>query len=220
MKLLKKPKAPYVNRIGAVRIEVDELIRILTDFQISEYAKPEIKNGSYEFSSLADAKNNKQLLVGKPSLKFLMPANSFNIDFRNGLTLTLASTENEEELAQFDKATAELKAFRTPFYFLGNRFILFILLLLIGINFLSLNLFQEVQDIYEKNELYKLVKRAMFFLMIPIIYVSHILNSDQVLLNSRKNLLNEIHDKAISSLIIFVAGAFLFWAATKLGTRL
>ena len=219
MKRLSIPHAPYIEKIGPIKIEAIELIQILKDHKFSVSEKLTIKSRDYEFNSLEDAESNLALLTGKPEIIIQTDNNSFKLLFREGATLRLENTNIDGDLVVFDKITVHLKSFRSPFYFLGSKTVLIIWLVLLVLAVINAYFFNDMSDINENNHAYSLLKRAIFFVSLLGIYISLILNSSQVILKHKRNVLSDIHDKAVSSLMLFLGGAVLFWMATKLGSR-
>jgi len=219
MKLLSKPKEPYLKKIGTVKIEAKELVHIMKEHKFTSSSEIIIKNENYQFDSIQDAEKNYELLSGNPTFIIKMPKNSFQLRFNEGVVLKLEKTDNEEDVIILDKIANNLKSFRTPFYFLSGNFLTSLFVILLLLSLIQLYFFKSVSDIYEKNQLYVIIKRGMFFLLVPGIYISYILKSPQVVLKDKRNILNDVHDKSIISLILFIGGIFLFWSATNLGSR-
>ena len=116
----------------------------------------------------------------------------------------------------FDKFAINLESYRRPFYFLGSKFISAIFIILMTLSLVQI-LFTES---FEQNtELGILISKIFFFSSIIGIYLSHNFGFSQVVLRNNKNFWAELHDKSLSSFMIFIGGFILYWAATKLGAR-
>ena len=219
IKLLSKPNAPYRIKIGQIKIEAKELIGILKKNEFSFIDEIVIKNKNYEFHSLEDAESNLELLLNKPEINIRMANNSFRMIFKEGAVLKLDKTASDDDVIVFDKIASNLAVFRAPFYFLGSKALSFVWFLLLILTLTHGYLFKEVADIYENNQTYVIIKRTMSIISFFGMYISFNLNSSQVILKHRRNILNDIHDKAISSLALFLAGGAFYWIVTNLGTR-
>lgn len=216
VELITKPRSPYIRKIGAIKIGANELIQLLEKSFTGSSSEIMLENKNYKLTSLGDIKSNPELLCGHPQINIKLAENSLSLSFSEGAVLQLENTQSDDHVMIFDKFAINLEAYRRPFYFLGSKFISAIFLILMALSLVQIFFTESLE---QNTVLGALISKIFFFGSIIGIYLSQNFGFSQIVLRNNKNFWAELHNKSLSSLMIFIGGFILYWAATKLGAR-
>lgn len=200
-------------------INVEELIRILSDETILGKVKLTAKNKEYLFDSLEDIKANRQLFVGRPKIDLVFEEYAnFKVEFNEGATIKAVTLKNDEQFSKLTKLGEQLNTYRNPLFVLKyfNEYFYWGSLGILPMLFLTV--IPYLLDNPEKiSRIDWLIIAVTFSLSILVLLKSLLLLWKPVYLGPKTPVWSRIKDNLLTYLVTTLIGAVLMFLAAKIG---